>query len=879
MDQENRAPLPNLDAYIADDPPLAAAIQHFQSVSAGMKARRAHWTPEIFTAVLEQVNPFIFEAPQAFVGRALICGVAVHGDLMLIINESLQKLLGISARSIHFHLNHLGWVRRTATDIGFEAACDAFGKQIFTEALRFGRSIHFRIHQPPQMFGCSNPLIPPPASALGDAIVDEVLAHTECPEDHVELDQAMMVHVLEASTEEIEDSSENEDTPAEVTEEVGSEPDLGGGDAPPCARNPLQDQVSELKRKLVAKTRAFVAQKMKLARACRVINRQRGEIERLASELQEAYRSMSPDVPAEGSSTAEEADVRRQILSELVARQAEDPNRRRYSDTLKEFAYVLHALSPKAHAFVRQALPLPSVATIVTHAEEETMRITRALGGPDGVPIGPSLSEYLQQYRHTEEIPDGNICRCTLSFDATSATATGIKGRWSQSGSCFAFLMLPLDHRYPDLLIRSVYHKTGKIDAAIREIRNALVRVLEQNGFVCHFVATDGDSGVDGRHQEAYLRYAGWGEINLEAIAVRLTNDWTEDLNQWPISDLLHLMKNARSRLALGSLAFNAETRSVINAKWIASKLEPTCANAFEARKPLDLLKDDLAIRAFTLENILTLWRQGDVAGAYFLYPFVTLSLAVRNPTLSAETRLHLIQASFSVFLRMCEHYPACGADFHISEKTVSSCDRKTFWTKSMCRRACNTCVGLYWAIRMSQRPENDGLEAALNRIGSHSVECHFGMTRSTLNCDTRWERFFSAQVTAVLIQKVIRKLGFHLYIRRLAMPAGCIVLPDTRKSIRVEMGDIIERIENVSLQMSACRDGEALADGSSFMVPLFILKQQLDSSGWVEPIPESGRLSGGGIKNRLFSGRVGGEPPIAPTADESFTLETFADG
>jgi hypothetical protein len=298
-------------------------------------------------------------------------------------------------------------------------------------------------------------------------------------------------------------------------------------------------------------------------------------------------------------------------------------------------------------------------------------------------------------------------------------------------------MLLLIDHHYPDLLIRSVWHKSGKIDAAIRDIRDSLCRVLAQNGFSCHSVATDGANGVEGQHEHAYQKYASLGETDLESVISSLTNSGQDDFVEWPVSDPLHPMKNARSRLALGSLAFNAETDQVIIARSISAGLPPSSAHAFDARKPLDLLKDDLAIQAFTIDNLFAVWKAGNVPGTYFLFPFITLSTAVRSLGLCADTGPHLIQAAFSGFFRMIQNYPECGREFHISEKTIQGCNRKTFWTKSMCRRACNTCIGRDWAIQMSPRLENAGVLLALNRIGSHSGECHFGMTRSTLNGET----------------------------------------------------------------------------------------------------------------------------------------------
>jgi hypothetical protein len=128
-----------------------------------------------------------------------------------------------------------------------------------------------------------------------------------------------------------------------------------------------------------------------------------------------------------------------------------------------------------------------------------------------------------------------------------------------------------------------------------------------------------------------------------------------------------------------------------------------------------------------------------------------------------------------------------------------------------------------------------------------------------------------------VLIQKVMQQLTFRPYIRGFAMSAGCIMLPDTCESIQVEMCDIIERIETVSLQLSECQDDQALLDDRSFMALFFRLKEKLDLRGWVESILEPGDLSGGGIKNRLFCARIP-EPPKKPTAEKPSTAEPFAD-
>jgi hypothetical protein len=81
-----------------------------------------------------------------------------------------------------------------------------------------------------------------------------------------------------------------------------------------------------------------------------------------------------------------------------------------------------------------------------------------------------------------------------------------------------------------------------------------------------------------------------------------------DDFMEWPISDLLHLMKSAPGRFALALLAFNSTTSSKITGESVTSNLTGThTTHEFQARNPLDLLRDDLAIHAFTLENFLAL--------------------------------------------------------------------------------------------------------------------------------------------------------------------------------------------------------------------------------------------------------------------------------
>jgi hypothetical protein len=108
---------------------------------------------------------------------------------------------------------------------------------------------------------------------------------------------------------------------------------------------------------------------------------------------------------------------------------------------------------------------------------------------------GEELTEYLQKYRETNELAD-RVVPCVMAFDAAAVSATGLATKGNCPGNVFAFMLLPLDHRLPDLLVKSIRWPTGRMDLDIRAKKDELVEVLHQNRFWSRFVETDGDSGM-----------------------------------------------------------------------------------------------------------------------------------------------------------------------------------------------------------------------------------------------------------------------------------------------------------------------------------------------------------------------------------------------
>jgi hypothetical protein len=473
----------------------------------------------------------------------------------------------------------------------------------------------------------------------------------------------------------------------------------------------------------------------------------------------------------------------------------------------------------------------------------------------------------------------------------------------------FTFILQPLDHRHKDIPIHSERHKSGHIDDDIRQVRDDLLRITKNNHFMCQFVGTDGDNGVEGAHADAFALYKD-ASGDLEEILDMLTAGGAKDLEDWPISDLFHLMKNARSRETIGELAVNPATPDLVTGASLAKSVPKAEKHLFQAHRPLDLLKDDLALQTFTLSNLLWIWSGhdpdnlpkwgrwngsgGDPSGGFFMAPFVALSLAVRNEALGMAARLVLLQVAFSFFFAMMKDFPKCGAKKGITENNTKDSPRQTLWTKAMCRRACNLCVGLYWAIQKFCTPEYmaSGFRLALNRIGTHPVECHFGMTRSTLNGDPRWDRFFSAQVKAVLIRRVMHRLKIRSYIRRFSEPAGCDVPPDRESSVSLKLPPASSGLHTDVLQMLRYLQEEqphrANGTGYGLLAMFSQLYKDLSGASALPNIRQSGPTSGGCIETRWYAARrcarqfqaeaPSHDPQTQEESDAIQVVETLAD-
>jgi hypothetical protein len=155
---------------------------------------------------------------------------------------------------------------------------------------------------------------------------------------------------------------------------------------------------------------------------------------------------------------------------------------------------------------------------------------------------------------------------------------------------------------------------------------------------------------------------------------------------------------------------------------------------------------------------------------------------------------------------------------------------RKPWWTEMQIIRSRNLCVALYHALTHIA----PGTSLALGRIGSHAVECHFGMVRSMLRGDDRLDRWLSAEVKAIMVSRLLAQLGQDPITRRSRVPIS---------GVRVASTDVAAAFDRAWLVDAVLALANGEDEGEAAAAILQVLEGPLGSA--VGQAPRQGRGSG----------------------------------
>jgi hypothetical protein len=135
----------SLKEHLDLDAALAEAHQHLQGIMNDLKNLRGPSHDQVFTAAMKESCNFVSHSLETFNGRALLCGIALQGNVTMVIENSPIQFLGICQRTLNSNLKKMGWTAIKSDNIDYRSLVSYFGMQIFIEALRHQMTIHLRV--------------------------------------------------------------------------------------------------------------------------------------------------------------------------------------------------------------------------------------------------------------------------------------------------------------------------------------------------------------------------------------------------------------------------------------------------------------------------------------------------------------------------------------------------------------------------------------------------------------------------------------------------------------------------------------------------------------------------------------------------------------
>ena len=237
--------------------------------------------------------------------------------------------------------------------------------------------------------------------------------------------------------------------------------------------------------------------------------------------------------------------------------------------------------------------------------------------------------------------------------------------------------------------------------------------------------------------------------------------DWIDRGRPIPVSDLLHLLKATRRRLVHhvlhgrqnvngpDGLAVTSEECDQL-AQWVPSFRDASKHAGFQDGIALDLAQVSLVLKCE---------EAGMFGLARYLAPWAFLEAAFSEEKVNRRTRRLFLQCAHSLLLTQ-----------------LKAQVENPFWLSDQIRRGVNLCVAVFSILE--RFPD---IDIALGRIGSHSLECHFGIVRAVLRHDDRFDRWLSAEAKAIMIGRFLSNLG----------------VPDFRRRTRVAASGATARAEN----------------------------------------------------------------------------------
>ena len=316
-----------------------------------------------------------------------------------------------------------------------------------------------------------------------------------------------------------------------------------------------------------------------------------------------------------------------------------------------------------------------------------------------------------QLFRRRHDIHDDLLIDVVIAVDAMSMEQVqeGNFGAKSGDNHVFLFHMLPLSCEYKPVPIHLLTQNSGNAGEAVKQTLLDIAARLHDAHFIVRCVATDGDHGYQELHTAMF-------------------DSW------WP--------------------------------QFCSEGVEGALQAVKECTRPIIAeMRDSYALEIFTLGNFSRLISQNKYHMAFYLLPYCLWSEVFRNPYLSVQLRRELlvrIADVFALHLFVVNHL-----DGDLVSENKKPGIPQYFCSSTHAVRVLNTVMQML--VEMDRNIDN----LALDRLGTHVVECLFGQIRLLCGYKHDWTRILRSFSRVMFINDLCTLLGHPIVPRERDNVAG----------------------------------------------------------------------------------------------------------
>lgn len=425
------------------------------------------------------------------------------------------------------------------------------------------------------------------------------------------------------------------------------------------------------------------------------------------------------------------------------------------SEDFTNFCNLMYLINQKSYSILRDFIPLIPERTLFAINGPEKSEIKNSILDIENIPN--VLSNFY---------PDINKkIHVTLGGDAASIKLIAESGKTA----AYVFKILPLDKNLKPIPIYICQTKNGTSNKEILKICENIIFQIEKSGkFIVDFVATDGDAAFDKKHNKAFEII----EINLnEDINFIEKLKKLSEYKHFPVSDFLHLLKNARSHLLNHLLMVDPESLKIINMSLFQKVTNIT--NAIDDRSSIASMKDSYAMEIFSWGTFEKLIANKQYESAFYVLPFCYMIQAVNSPSLNRDERLELFETAIKYFYFQLKNVRKSLPTSFFTSSYSSESLGTLFGEEIFIKRCINTCFALSLAMFKTQN-------ISFSRVGTHNIENFFGKIKLLSHFNYSYDNFLRAVINTILVNRICFNLNYKIKIRERINEAGAYVKEDT---------------------------------------------------------------------------------------------------